>query len=193
MRVFFDFLRKRRCDLRALSHLRFAAIGPGTAKELEQHGIFADLMPERYYAKDLAEALAAQIQPGKRVLLPRAKLGSAELTDTLREQGIGYTDIPLYDTVYTSQNSSAVQKLVTEGKISCVTFTSASTVKGFAAAMQGTDLTGLLAACIGEKTAQAAREAGMQVLISRQATIDSLCELLVERADSLRLNRTITD
>lgn len=193
VRVFFDFLRKRRCDLRALSHLRFAAIGPGTAKELEQHGIFADLMPERYYAKDLAEALAAQIQPGKRVLLPRAKLGSAELTDTLREQGIAYTDIPLYDTVYTSQNSSAVQKLVTEGKISCVTFTSASTVKGFAAAMQGTDLTGLLAACIGEKTAQAAREVGMQVLISRQATIDSLCELLVERADSLRLNRTITD
>ena len=193
VRIFFDFLQKNRCDLRALSHLRFAAIGPGTAKELERHGIFADLMPERYYAKDLAEALAAQMQPGQRVLLPRAKIGSAELTDTLREQGIGYTDIPLYDTVYTSQNSSAVQKLVTEGKISCVTFTSASTVKGFAAAMQGTDLTGLLAACIGEKTAQAAREAGMQVLISRQATIDSLCELLVERADSLRLNRTITD
>ena len=59
--------------------------------------------------------------------------------------------------------------------------------------MQGTVLSGLLAAWIGEKTAQAAREAGMQVLISRQATIDSLCELLVEQANSLRLNRTITD
>ena len=35
VRVFFDFLRKRRCDLRALSHLRFAAIGPGTV-QLEQ-------------------------------------------------------------------------------------------------------------------------------------------------------------
>lgn len=193
VRVFFDFLREHRCDLRALSHLRFAAIGPGTARELEQHGIFADLIPERYYAKDLAEALAAQMQPGQRVLLPRAKIGSAELTDTLQAKNIAYTDIPLYDTVYTSQNSGAVQKLVAEGKISCVTFTSASTVKGFAAAMQGTDLSGLLAACIGEKTAQAAREAGMKVKISRQATIDSLCELLVEQADSLRLNRTITD
>lgn len=193
VRVFFDFLREHRCDLRALSRLHFAAIGPGTAKELEQHGIFADLMPERYYAKDLAEALAAQMQPGQRVLLPRARIGSAELTDTLQAKNIAYTDIPLYDTVYTSQNSGAVQKLVAEGKISCVTFTSASTVKGFAAAMQGTDLSGLLAACIGEKTAQAAREAGMKVKISRQATIDSLCELLVEQADSLRLNRTITD
>ena len=95
--------------------------------------------------------------------------------------------------LYDMDPSWSPEKLEEAGKISCVTFTSASTVKGFAAAMQGTDLTGLLAACIGEKTAQAAREAGMQVLISRQATIDSLCELLVERADSLRLNRTITD
>ena len=41
VRVFFDFLRKRRCDLRALSHLRFAAIGPhrkrvGTAWHLRR-------------------------------------------------------------------------------------------------------------------------------------------------------------
>ena len=52
---------------------------------------------------------------------------------------------------------------------------------------RGVGLRGLRALCIGEKTAQAARQAGMQVSVSKQATIDSLTELLLEQADSLRL------
>ena len=187
VRVFFDFLRERRVDLRGLSKLRFAAIGPGTRRELESRGIFADLMPDSYYARDLGEALVAQMQPGERVLLPRAKIGSPELTEVLREHGIEFTDVALYDTLYACHNSAAVQKLIEKGKVSCVTFTSASTVRGFAGAMDGCDLHHLLAACIGEKTAQAAREAGMQVIVSQKATIDSLCELIVQNADRLRL------
>ena len=155
-------------------------------------------MPQEYYAADLGRALAQQMQPGERLLLPRAKMGSQELTDILQQQGIHCTDLPLYDTVYTSHNCDKVRQMIEENAISCAVFTtsftslplmftSASTVEGFVRSMQDCPLRGLRALCIGEKTAQAARQAGMQVSVSKQATIDSLTELLLEQADSLRL------
>lgn len=187
VRIFFEQLQKYRVDLRKLMHLRFAAIGPGTAEQLRKQGFYADLMPQEYYAANLGRALAQQMQPGERLLLPRAKMGSQELTDILQQQGIHCTDLPLYDTVYTSHNCDKVRQMIEENAISCAVFTSASTVEGFVRSMQDCPLRGLRALCIGEKTAQAARQAGMQVSVSKQATIDSLTELLLEQADSLRL------
>ena len=188
VRFFFDFLQKNRVDLRKLSHLRFAVIGSGTQKELASHGIFADFVPERYYAADLAQGLVKLVQPGQRVLLPRAKIGSKELTAILQEHQIDFTDIALYDTIYASHNTDAVQKLVEKGEISCATFTSASTVHGFVHSMEGVDLSALTAVCIGEKTAQAAESYGMKTIVSKEATIDSLTQCLVEAADTLRLH-----
>lgn len=188
VRFFFDFLKKNRTDMRSLAHLRFAAIGPGTQKELEQHGIFADFVPESYYAENLAEGLAEKIGTEERLLIPRAKIGSEDLTRILDEHNIRYTDVALYDTVFVSHNTHAVQGLVENGDVSCAVFTSASTVHGFAKTMEDTKLDGLTAACIGEKTALAAQKYGMKTIISKQATIDSLTELLVQQADNLRLN-----
>ncbi|MFR3322491.1 MAG: uroporphyrinogen-III synthase [Lachnospiraceae bacterium] len=38
--------------------MKFAVIGTGTAKELEKHGFYADLMPEVFDAAHLGAALA---------------------------------------------------------------------------------------------------------------------------------------
>ena len=56
--LFFETLRERGTDLRQLGKARFACIGPGTAEQLLRHGFRADLLPERYTARDLGEALA---------------------------------------------------------------------------------------------------------------------------------------
>ena len=188
VRFFFAFLQDNHLDIRRLAHLRFAAIGPGTKKELASRGIFADFVPERYYAADLARGLAEVVQPGERVLLPRAKIGSRELCDILREHQIPFTDVALYDTVYASHNTDEVQKLVQSGDISCAVFTSASTVRGFAHSMEGVDLHPVTAVCIGEKTAQAAQSYGMKTIVSSEATIDSVTQCLVDAADELRLH-----
>src|SRR6185437_4279655 len=45
-------------DARALAGARIAAIGPGTAAALAQHGIVADVIPERFVAESLVEALS---------------------------------------------------------------------------------------------------------------------------------------
>ncbi len=47
-----------RGDARSLAGARVAAIGPGTARALSARGIVADVLPERFVAESLVEALA---------------------------------------------------------------------------------------------------------------------------------------
>ena len=107
VRVFFDGLRKNRTDIRAVYGLKFACIGRATAAELLKHGIYADLIPERYTAGDLGRELAARLKTGKAdkenaavtdkaVLILRAENGSAELLKELESQGIPYKDAHIY-------------------------------------------------------------------------------------------------
>ena len=63
-----------------------------------------------------------------------------------------------------------------------MTFTSASTVRGFAASLGGGDLSGLLGVCIGEQTAAEARRHGIPAVVARKATIDALTEAVVAAA-----------
>ena len=109
VRVFFEGLRKNRTDIRAVSGLKFACIGRATAEELLKHGIYADLIPERYTAGDLGRELAARLKAGKAdkenaavtdkaVLILRAEGGSAELLKELEACGTTYKDVHIYRT-----------------------------------------------------------------------------------------------
>jgi uroporphyrinogen III methyltransferase/synthase len=75
-----------------------------------------------------------------------------------------------------------------EGAISCVTFTSSSTVENFAAMFPGDDLPFLLdkvaIACIGPITAQTAREHGLEVdIMPVEYTVEELAAKIVEYFD----------
>ena len=48
VRIFLDELRSRKTDIRILSRMKFACIGPGTAALLEEQLLYADLIPEIY-------------------------------------------------------------------------------------------------------------------------------------------------
>ena len=60
VRYFLDRLLEKGGDLRALGHLKLAAIGPATARTLARYHLRADLVPGAYRSEDLAEALGAQ-------------------------------------------------------------------------------------------------------------------------------------
>ena len=72
--------------------------------------------------------------------------------------------------------------MLQNGEIDAVTFTSASTVRGFVRAMgeNETDYGSVRAVCIGEQTARAAAEYGMQIEISDQASMDAMAEKILE-------------
>lgn len=186
--VFFEQLREARFDLRRLSGAKFAVIGSGTAKELEKYGYYADLMPDVYDAAHLGAALAEACgQKQTRILIPRAAMGSPELIAELsKAEHAQVDDLPIYDTVYGLENDPEnpspvnIKRELEQGAETYVLFTSASTVKGFAAAAKDVDLSSVRAICIGKQTKAAADAYGMSSDMAEQATIDALIEKLLE-------------
>lgn len=166
-------------DARHLGGVKLAAIGPGTARALERRGLTADLVPAVYDAAHLGEALAAQA--GGRVLLLRAEEGSPALPEALKRGGVAFDDIPVYRTRYENPRSEELRAELEDGRFDFVTFTSASTVKGFVSTVgEDADFRRTTGLCIGEQTAAAARTCGIPVRVAAQATIEALAALALE-------------
>ncbi|MDO5136018.1 MAG: uroporphyrinogen-III C-methyltransferase [Eubacteriales bacterium] len=178
--VFFQAMFREKKDLRSLGGLRIAAIGEGTAKKLRERGLFCDLMPEVYDGDALGEALAAVVEKGDRILIPRAEKGNAGLVRTLLEAGAQVEDVATYRTLYQQSRLIDEKKELEDGRVHCVVFTSASTVKGFVEGTRGLDYRKVRAACIGKQTKAAADAWGMQTFQAKKATIDSLIQLVEE-------------
>ena len=173
--IFFRRLRAAGRDARALSGLTLAAIGPKTAKAMERFGVTADLVPETYDSDHLAKALEAVEGP---VLLCRASRGSTALPEMLERKGIPFADVPVYDTVYAAPAPQKVDALL--GETLLVTFTSASTVRGFVESLPGRDLKNVIGCCIGKQTEAEAKKYGLTTVVSQEATMESLMETIKE-------------
>lgn len=178
--IFRDYLKKNSIDNRKFRHLKFAVIGEGTAGKMKEWGFYPDLMPEIYDSVHLAKTLTEHVDKDEKILLPRARMGSRELTDILEEAGISVADLPLYDTCYESQSFIDLKKEFEEGISDYAVFTSASTVRGFVNAASDLDLSKVTALCIGEKTEEEARKSGMITYTARQADVKSLVLLAEE-------------
>lgn len=178
--TFFQELKGAGKDIRCLGGVKIAVIGEGTAKKLREHCLVPDLMPEVYDGESLGAALAAVLQGGERILIPRAEKGNAALVTLLEQAGGKVSDIPTYRTVYEKSRLIDEKAEFENGRIHCVVFTSASTVKGFVEGTPGLDYTRVRAACIGKQTKAAADAYGMQTRMSEKATIESLISLVVK-------------
>lgn len=122
--LFFRGFRGHGLDLRALGHVRFAVIGIGTKRKLEEKGFIADYMPEEYCTKALAEGLCETVRSrSSRLLIPRSRDGSPVLTERLRAAGIAFDDISLYEL------SASCSQTVASGPMDYIVFASASGVR----------------------------------------------------------------
>jgi uroporphyrinogen III methyltransferase/synthase len=166
-------------DGRALGGATVAAIGPGTAAELQSRGIRADIVPERSVAEALVEALQDVPVTGRRVLVARAAEARDLLPDSLRERGAEVDVVALYDTR---------AELLSDGQLHSaesadyVTFTSSSTVRFFHDA-GGRVGDGTRVVSIGPVTSETARELGLTVDVeAAEHDIDGLVDALLEDA-----------
>lgn len=177
--AFFQKLKASGKDGRCLSRNHFAAIGPSTAKALEKWFIHADYMPDVYDTEHLAHGLAQRTKG--EILLPRAAMGSPILPKVLKEKGVAFTDLPVYDTVYRSGETDSLLNQIRKGK-TLVTFTSASTVRGFVRSLpKDTDLSNVQGMSIGPQTAAECARFGIQTETAKQATIPSLLDLILNQ------------
>jgi uroporphyrinogen III methyltransferase / synthase len=182
---FFEELKRKKHDLRellSLKNLSFAAIGKATARALEAYGIFADYMPEEYSAEALGILLAEKWEKDGIIYLYRAEEGAKSITSVLEAKKMPYRDIPIYRTIYREKDSiqEKIAQAFLDGEIREVTFTSASTVKGFVFSFSELNFREIRAFCIGKQTAMEAEKFGFQIKIAKEATMEAMVDLFLE-------------
>ena len=169
----FERLAARGEDARALAGARVAAIGPGTARALREHGVIADIVPERFVAEGLIEALAEI--PVSRVLIARAAGARDVLPDALAARGAQVEVVSLYETLAEPIDPALAPELA---RADYLTFTSSSTVRFFLATAQAGADTRI--ASIGPVTSATLHEHGLTPHVeATRHDIDGLLDAIV--------------
>ena len=162
--AFFAQLAAGKRDARSIGRAKVAAIGERTAARLRTWGVIADLVPAEFISEEIAQEVIARGSAGDRVLLYRAQEARDVLPQMLQEAGLTVTIVAAYTTVI-PPDAHFAQKI---SEADVLTFTSASTVRGFVALLgdriaPSQAANGKCIACIGPITASAAAQAGLNV------------------------------
>lgn len=162
----FARLKKLRIPPEKLAHLHVAAIGPATQREIEKNGLQVAVMPDRYVAEAVVEALKGKTQ-AKRVLLVRAKVARDVLPTELRKSGAKVDVAEAYETHVPKGAKAKLNRLFSNNtsRPDIVTFTSSSTATNFLALLEKDHWHGLREiwlASIGPVTSDTLRQAGFK-------------------------------
>lgn len=183
VKYFWQELRKANMDARSLGGLQIAAIGPATAKALQELGIYPEFIPARYVAEEIVEGLVKLGIKGKRILIPRAKKAREVLPEELSKAQARVEVLPVYETRLGGANKEQVLTWLEKKAIDLVTFTSSSTVENFFSLLQEAKkdlLQQLIYASIGPITSSTLRKFGFTPQIeAKDYTIDGLIEAIL--------------
>jgi uroporphyrinogen III methyltransferase / synthase len=179
----------QRCEalgqVASLQGPRLGAIGPETARVLEEHDLRVEVVPREYRAEGILDELGADRVCGARFLLARVAGARDVLPETLRQWGGVVDVVEAYRSQPVKDGGERLSALLKSGTLDCVTFTSSSTVNGFFDMLEAEDFAGSVAgitvACIGPITAQTARDRGVKVHVeAREYTVNGLIRAIVE-------------
>jgi uroporphyrinogen III methyltransferase/synthase len=183
VRLLLERMASAGMDARALSGARIAAIGPGTAAALREHGLIADVVPERFVAEGLVEALADV--PVSRALVARAAEARDVLPDALRERGAEVDVVALYETVAEPLSDSQLRAVA---DADYVTFTSSSTVRFLLQAIAGRVALRARLVSIGPVTSETLRAQGHEPDVEAvRHDIDGVVDALVADVGAVAL------
>ena len=172
-------------DARALAGVRLAVVGRSTADALwSRLTLRADLLPERFTAAALADAMAADDGlKGGRCLLLRADIARPGLPQALTDAGAEVDEVVAYETRPPAELDAAALDALRAGDIDWVTFTSSSTARNLHALLgdEAALLAGVSTASIGPATTDTVRGLGLGPTVeSSAATINALVQAVAD-------------
>ena len=151
---------------------KVAAVGDGTAERFRTWSRRdPDLVPKAFTTAALGRAFP---RGTGRVLTPRADVAPEGLEDAIARKGWSPTRVDAYRTRMPRSLPPEARTALRSGGVDAVTFTSASTVRGFVRAM-GVVRGNPKVVCIGPVTAREAREHGLRVhAVANPHTVEGL-------------------
>lgn len=181
--VFIKKLLETNKDLRILYGKKIICIGPATAKAFKDRGIIPDFIPENYVAESMIPYF--EKENNAKVAILRAEKAREVLPEALKKLGHQVDIIPLYHTDLEESLNPEVLDYLEKGEIDLVTFTSSSTVEGFAKMLEKTNIKpeNIPAATIGPVTEESCKKYGFNVKIkAKEFTIPGLVEAIKNQA-----------
>jgi uroporphyrinogen-III synthase len=173
------FARRRRHALGVNPHI--AAVGPATSDAVASLlGRPPHVVPARFVAEAVADAMIDVASPGSSVLVVQAQDARPVLVQRLRAARFDTTAVVAYSTV--AQAPPDIEAIVK--RVDVIALASASAVRSLVGALGGAEraaatLRGRLLACIGPVTETEARRSGLHVeLTPERSTVDGLVEAL---------------
>lgn len=165
-----------RLDSPSAVRAKVAAIGEGTGAAFRAWTRRTpDLMPTTFTTAGLARAFP---RGTGRVLCARADIAPAGLEDAIATKGWSPLRVDAYRTRLARSLPADARAALRDGRVDAITFTSASTVRGFVGTM-GVVRGNPKVVSIGPVTARQAREHGLRVsAVARPHTIEGLVAAL---------------
>jgi uroporphyrinogen-III synthase len=160
------------------------AVGPTTARALEERGVRVDYVAQKGTGETLVRDLGPLLA-GRRVLLPRSDQGDERVPTGLRAMGAKVTEVIAYRTTAPATVSPAILLETQHGDVDAIVFASPSAVHSLARLVGGSDLPALSErvpfVAIGPTTANAIRGSGAQVRIEApESSALGIAEALVQ-------------
>lgn len=151
---------------------RVCAVGPGTARALEEAGLRADAVAARHVAEGVVELLRGRVR-GLRVLYPRSEGARDVIPRGLEAAGARVDVVDAYRTVPDPRGAEALAAGVDRGEVDVITFAAGSAARSFAQAWRASGVgpkgparawpAGVGVVAIGPVTAAALEEEGLPV------------------------------
>lgn len=168
-------------DRETVRTARFAAVGPATARAIEQNGAHVSVIADPHSAEGLIVHMAYRLESGSTVLYPRAAGARPILVEGLRRLGARVTDATAYETLRSPEVRN-VPAVLASG-VNCVVFCSPSAVHAVLPYRRLIARSAI--ACIGPTTAAAATAAGLPAqIVPPKATAAALADAVIEHFQS---------
>jgi len=182
--VLFERYNRLGLPIADMQHLLVVAIGPATAAAIQSEGVSVSIVPEKYVAESVVDALRGKLFKNSRVLLVRAKVARDVLPDELRKSGATVEVIEAYETKVPESAKEKLEKLFADpsSRPHMITFTSSSTAGNFLTLLgenARTALQGVRLASIGPVTSETLKQAGFPPTIEAiEYTMEGLVDAI---------------
>lgn len=164
-----------------LAGMQVGSVGRVTAEALHDHGVAPVVVPGRFDAEALLDALATRDDVrGKRFLHPAAAGASEVLGAGLAALGAEVETVIAYASVPDEAGAAALRRLLDRERVDLVTFLAPSAVEAYVAALGAERAVEIPAASIGPVTTAALRQHHLRILVEpAEATAGALVDAIV--------------